>query len=154
MSGIDKTSDLERLKTWLMSFPGAAQLGQMQVDYTSSLPGCFGVFPAGLVEVRRTEDVCGNVTIENQYNFALYLVFEKAPGDDMGATINADWVMEFQKWVQQESLSHHAPTFGDIDLGQETISAQNGALYSADAEGLGMYLLRLSATFRKYFSVE
>lgn len=151
---MDGQSDLERLKTWLCTFPGAEQIGQLQVDYTSSLPGCFGVFPAGLVEMRRTEDVCGNITVENQYNFALYLVFEKSPGDDVGATINADWVMEFQRWVQQESLAHRAPTFGDVDLQRETISAQNGALYSADAEGLGMYLVRLSATFRNYYSAE
>ena len=26
--------------------------------------------------------------------------------------------------------------------------------YSADAEGLGMYLIRLSATFRNYYSAE
>ena len=151
---MDGQSDLKRLKTWLSTFPGAAALGQMQVDYTSSLPGCFGVFPAGLVEVGRTEDLIGNVTVENQYNFALYLVFEKAPGDDAGATVNADWVMEFQRWVQRESIAHRAPTFGDVDLRRETISAQNGALYSADAEGLGMYLIRLSATFRNYYSAE
>ena len=154
MKTTDKQSDLDRLKAWLLTFPGAAQLGQLQVDYTSSLPGCFGVFPAGLVEVGRTEDLIGNVTVENQYNFALYLVFEKAPGDDAGATVNADWVMEFQRWVQRESIAHSAPTFGDVDLRRETISAQNGALYSADAEGLGMYLIRLSATFRNYYSAE
>lgn len=146
-------SDLERLRAWLQTYPGAEQLSGMHVDYTDALPGCFGVFPAGLVEIARTEDLIGNITVQNQYNFALYVEFTKAPGDDAGAQVNADWVMGFQHWVQTQSVQHLAPTFGNVDLRRETISAQNGTLYEADAEGLAMYAVQVAAQFKTYYEV-
>lgn len=144
-------TDLERLKEWLQTYPGAAKLSELQVDYTSSLPGAFGVFPAGLVEVKRTENLWGDVTASNQYNFALYIVLEKSAGDDIAALVNADWVMDFQHWVQQQSAAHIAPTFGNVDAEQETIAAQNGALYEADADGLAMYMVQLAANFKTFY---
>ena len=81
-------TDLERLQAWLETYPRAGELTSYQVDYTDQLPGCFGVFPAGMVEVERTENLLGQVTVQNQYNFALYVVFAKAPGDTEGAQIS------------------------------------------------------------------
>ena len=144
-------TDLDKLKNWLRTYPGYEQLGEMKVDYTDQLPGCFGVFPAGLVEIGRRETIWGEVTVRNQLNFALYLVLPKAPGDDVGAQINADWVMDFQRWVQDQSVAHRAPTFGNADTSRETMSAQNGALYEADEEGLAMYMIALQATFRMHY---
>ena len=66
------------------------------------------------MEIRRTGgDILGNVEVENQYNFGLYYVFEKSPGDDVGATVNADWIMDFQEWVQEQSIRGTVPKFGD-----------------------------------------
>lgn len=147
-------SDLDSLKEWLKTYPGA-DLTEMRVDYTDHLPGQFGVFPSGLVEIRRRRDILGNTTVQNRYNFALYIVFEKAAGDDVGAQINADWVMDFQRWVQEQSVMGLAPTFGNIAQSHEVMSAQNGALYETDtAEGLAMYMVQLSATFQKYYEKE
>ena len=144
-------SDLDRLREWLKTYPGAEQLAQMNVDYTDALPGQFGVFPSGLVEISRRRDIVGDTTVQNQYNFAIYIVFPKSPGDDAGALINADWVMDFQKWVQEQSITGKAPTFGNYSVRTETMSAQNGALYEADAEGLAMYMVQLSAVFTNYY---
>lgn len=147
-------SDLDSLKEWLKTYPGA-DLTEMRVDYTDHLPGQFGVFPSGLVEISRRRDILGNTTVQNQYNFALYIVFEKAAGDDAGAQINADWVMDFQRWVQEQSIMGLAPTFGNIAQSNEVMSAQNGALYETDtAEGLAMYMVQLSAIFQKYYEKE
>lgn len=143
-------TDLERLRAWLKTCPNADALQSWQVDYTDQLPGTFGVFPAGMVENRRTSNIVGDVTVENQYNFAIYIVFPKAPGDDTGAQINADWVMGFQQWVQEQSVRHLAPTFGD-DPQTESLRAQSGALYEADSDGTAMYMVRLSAVFKKYY---
>ena len=144
-------TDLERLKAWIQTYPQAEKITGMQVDYTDQLPGCFGVFPAGLVEIDRAPNLIGEVTVTNQYNWALYIVFAKAPGDDVGAAVNADWIMDFQKWVQEQSVTHRAPTFGNIDQDTEIMSAQNGALYDAEAEGLGMYMIALQATFKTLY---
>jgi hypothetical protein len=59
----------------------------------------------------------------------------KSPDEDEGATFNADWMVGFQEWVQRQSILGLAPTFGDVPR-EETITAQNGAIYSVDDEGL------------------
>lgn len=142
---------LQKLHHWLATYEGFAQLADLHVDYTDHLPDNAGVFPSGLVEIRRTEDVLGNITVENQYNFALYRLMGKSPGDDTAAMNNADGMMDFQLWVQAQSVTHQAPTFGNIAEEQETISAQNGSLYETNDEGTALYVVIISAKFKKYY---
>ena len=144
---------LETLKNWLKTYPGHDILGEFQVDYTDQVPANGGVFPSGLEEISRRSDILGNTTVENQYNFGLYYVFAKAPGDDAGATINADWIMDFQEWAQEQSCTGAAPVFGDVP-NQERIAAQNGVLYEATDEGLATYMVQLSVRFIKKFEVK
>lgn len=145
-------SDIERVRAWIETFPDHRKLDGFQVDYTDAVPNNGGIFPSGLVEISRTEDILGNVTVRNQYNFGLYYVFPKAAGDNEGATINADWVMDFQKWVQEQSIRRLAPTFGD-EPETERIQAQNGVLYDAEEEGTATYMVQLSVNFTKIYEV-
>ena len=141
---------IEKIRDFVKSYPGAEAIQGFHIDYTDQIPFNGGVFPSGLVEVSRVRDILGNTNVTNQYNFGLYYVFEKSPGDDVGAAENADWVMDFQEWVQKQSISGTAPTFGD-EPRSETITAQNGVLYSADEEGTAMYMVQLTVQFKKYF---
>lgn len=143
---------LETIRKWISSFPGYDILRDFQVDYTDQVPGNGGVYPSGLEEVERRKDIFGNITVTNQYNFGLYYVLEKAPGDDTGAAINADWIMDFQMWVQEESVMGRAPVFGDVPQ-NERIMAQNGVLYEADEEGTATYMVQLSVQFTKKYEV-
>ena len=145
-------NDLEKIREWISTYPGTSKLRDLKVDYYSQDPNNGSIDPSGLVEISRTEDILGNTTVENQYNFALYYVFVKDPGDDTGAAENADWIMEFQRWVQEQSIRHLVPTFGD-EPRKETIKAQNGALYAADEEGTAIYTVQLSINFTKYYEV-
>ena len=144
---------LDTIKSWIATFPKHNILSDFRVDYTDQIPANGAIFPAGLVEVSRTKDVTGDVLVRNQYNFGLYYVFEKAPGDDTGACINADWIMDFQEWVQEQSITGVAPVFGDAPR-DERIKAQNGVLYAADDEGLATYMVQLSVQFKKKFEVK
>ena len=144
---------LEKIRTWLKSYPGFDILNNFQVDYTDQIPANGGVFPSGLEEISRVTDIFGNSTVENQYNFGLYYVFEKSPNDDVGATINADWIMDFQEWAQAQSCTGEAPVFGDMPE-RERIVAQNGVLYDATDEGLATYMVQLSVRFTKKFEVK
>ena len=146
MSAIDKIRD------WLTTLPDYLKLWGLRVDYTDAIPNNGGIFPSGLVEISRRTDIMGDVTVENQYNFGLYYVFTKSPGDDVGATINADWVMDFQNWVQEQSIRRLAPTFGD-DPDTERIQAQNGVLYAADEEGTATYMVQLSVNYTKFYKL-
>lgn len=142
---------LEKMKEWLGTYPGHDILSDFQVDYTDKIPSNGGIFPAGLIEVNRVRDILGNARVTNRYNFGIYYVFEKDPGDDAGATVNADWLMDFQEWVQSQSIRGLAPTFGD-DPKAERIMAQNGVLYEAETEGIATYMVQLSVTFTKSFT--
>jgi len=144
---------LEKIRKWLATYEGFDILSQFQVDYTDRIPANGGVFPSGMMEVARRKDIFGNVTVENQLNFGLYYVFTKAPGDDAGATINADWIMDFQEWVQAQSITGAAPIFGDVPQ-DEKILAQNGVLYAATDEGTATYMVQLSVQFTKKFEVK
>ena len=141
---------LEKMRAFVESFPDADVFDSLFIDYTDNVPNSGGLFPSGLVEVSRRRDITGNTTVENQYNFALYTVLEKSPDEDGGATYNAEWQMAFQEWVQEQSARGTAPTFGD-EPRTERITAQNGAIYSADEEGVAMYVIQLSVTFTKHF---
>lgn len=145
-------SDLERIRNWIATFPDHKKLDGFQVDYTDAVPNNGGIFPSGLVEISRAENILGDVAVKNQYNFGLYYVFTKAPGDDAGAAVNADWVMAFQKWVQEQSILRLAPTFGD-EPETERIQAQNGVLYAAEEEGTATYMVQLSVNFTKIYEV-
>lgn len=150
---MDKDTDLERLRAWLATYPGYDILGNMLVDYIDEIPGAASLMPAGLVEIGRTEDILGNITAQNQYNFGLYLALEKSPGDDIASAYNAGWVLDFQRWVQAQSVAHAAPTFGNIDQRQESIKAQNGALLDTDENGVAVYIVQLSAEFKTRYEV-
>jgi len=141
---------LEKITQFVRSYPGANCFRDFHIDYTDQIPANGGVFPSGLAELERKTDIFGNVTVTNQYNFGLYCVFEKAAGDDVGAGMNADWLMDFQEWVQAQSVQGEAPVFGDAPR-QERITAQNGVLYGAEAEGLALYMVQLSIQFIKHF---
>lgn len=144
---------LEKIRAFVKSYPGADILRDFQVDFTDQIPAHGGIFPSGLMEVSRKADLLGNITVTNQYNFGLYYVFEKAPGDDTGAAVNAGWLMDFQEWVQAQSVLGAAPVFGD-DHRRERITAQNGVLYDAQDEGVATYMVQVSVTFLKKFEVK
>lgn len=145
-------SQLEKMRKWISTYPGYDILREFKVDYTDQIPSNGGIFPAGLVEISRKEDILGNVTVQNQINFGLYFVFLKAPGDDAGAAVNADWIMDFQTWVQEQSVRRLAPVFGD-EPKTERIQAQNGVLYDTDEEGTAVYMVQIAVSFTKYYEV-
>ncbi len=143
---------LEKIRNWLDTYPGIDKLQGLKVDYYAAQPENSTIAPAGLVEISRKPDILGNVIVENQYNFALYFVFLKAPDDDVGATENADWLMDFQNWVQEQSILKKVPVFGDIPE-TETVKAQNGSIADATLDGTALYMVQLSINFTKKYEV-
>ncbi|MBQ0165386.1 MAG: hypothetical protein KBS75_09360 [Bacteroidales bacterium] len=145
----DQTA-LEKIKAWIATYPDYSDLLQFQVDYTDQVPANGGIFPAGRQVLRRHRDILGDAWTENQLNFALYFVFEKASGDDFLASSNQEWITAFQEWVEEQSIKMLAPTFGDEPF-KENITASNGALYDATDEGIGIYMIQLSIQYIKRY---
>lgn len=146
-------SAITKIRKWLQTFPGNDRLESLQVDYVSAEPGSGSIAPSGLIEISRIEDILGNITVENQYNFGLYYVFAKSTDDDEGSTQNADWMMDLQEWVQEQSITGAAPKFGD-EPAAERIKAQNGSIYGANEEGTAIYMVQLSINFIKKYVKE
>lgn len=144
-----ETSALETMREFVASYD-AGILGLLAIDYTDRIPDAAGLFPAGMMEVSRRTDLLGNVTTENQLNFALYVTLGKSPGDDVIATENAEWAMDFQRWVQQQSATGQAPRFGDVPR-TERIVASNGAIYGASDEGTAIYAIQLTVSYTRRF---
>jgi hypothetical protein len=145
-------SDLEKVRNWIATFPKHHLIAAFSVDLIDDIPARGSIAPSGLVEVSRSEDILGSVAVVNQYNFGLYYTFRKDPGNDTEATQNAEWLMDFQKWVQEQSLLHLAPTFGD-EPRKEQISAQNGSIYDATEDGMAIYVVQLSVQFTKKYEL-
>ena len=137
---------IERVRQWVQTFPQweAGQL--LYIDYTGAVPGNAGLFPLGLEERDRKEDVLGNVTVSCRYQFALYRV---ASGQEDNAA-NAAWLLEFQDWVRQQSIQGLAPTFGD-EPARERIRAEKGRLKDGSQTGTGIYAVQLTAEFVKKY---
>lgn len=133
---------LDTMREFVQSYPDYDILSRLDIDYTDKVPNSGGLFPSGMVEVSRRSDLLGNVTVTNQLNFALYTTLEKWEG----SLDNAEWQLGFQQWVQAQSALGLAPTFGD-EPRTETITAQNGQLYSADEEGTALYVIQINVTF-------
>ncbi len=147
------TTVLDKMREWLATYPGQDLLSQFTVDWTNQIPNTGGIFPNGIVEGPRKTDIFGNITVQNQYNFGLYYTFTKAPADTETAEVNAEWIMDFQEWVQEQSCTGLAPTFGD-EPWDEKITAQNGTLFEANDEGTAMYMVQLTASFKKNYYVK
>lgn len=147
-------TDLEKIKNWIAEYPGHDILSQFHVDYTDKIPANGGIYPSGLTEIDRRKTIKGDVRVKMQYNFGIYYIFTKAPGDDEGAEFNSQWVMDFQKWVCEQSALGRAPLFGSHNTQQEKIKAQDGVLYAADDEGTAVYMVQLSVQFENFYKKE
>lgn len=138
-------TDLEKLRQWLATYPKWEE-GQLHVDYTDALPGNLGLYPAGLEEVSRRENVLGGITVQNRYHFVLYRVAVRQESNEEHAL----WLLEFQKWVQSQSAAGLTPRFGDEPT-QERLRAEKGKLKEASQTGTGTYVVTLTAEFVKYY---
>ena len=139
-------TEIEKMRQWVQTFPGWNET--LHIDYTGAVPGNTGLFPVGMEEVRRTEDVLGNVTVFCRCRFTLYRV-TTGQADN---TANAQWLLDFQDWVRQQSALRLAPTFGD-EPNRERLRAEKGKLKNASQTGTGVYAVELTAEFVKKFMV-
>ncbi len=135
---------LEQMKTWLETFPGWE--GVLQFDYADSTPGNSGLYPKGLTELSRREDVLGNQKI--RYSCVFDLKRSAAAGEE-----NARWLLDFQNWVARQDRLGLAPKFGD-EPKTERIRAFEGRLDKHTQAGSSLYQVALSIEFTKLYRGE
>lgn len=136
---------LEKLVQWLKTFP-LWDHERLYIDYLDAVPGNAGLYPEGVEEVSRREDVLGHVTVQNRLHLVLYRI---TPGQQDNGE-NSRWLLEFQTWVQKQCALGLAPRFGD-DPTQERIRAEQGKLRSASQTGTGKYAVAITAEYVKNY---
>lgn len=137
-------TELEQLKAWLQTFP--LWDGDICIDVTDNVPGGMGIYPKGLQELDRREDVLGNLTVRYRWSFTLHRVRAAETQE------NAHWLMELQKWAAQQCRQGLAPQFGDVPK-EERLRICEGSLVRR-AEGGSGYQALLTADFTKIFRGE
>lgn len=137
-------TDLEKLLSWLKTYPHWE--GQLYTDHTEAAPVNNGVYPLGLEELERKEDVLGNVTARCRYRFTL----QRMVTGQADNTAHAQWLLGLQSWVQAQCAARLAPTFGD-EPAREQIRAEKGRLKDASQTGTAVYTVTITAEFiRRY----
>lgn len=134
---------LEKLRQWLESFPGWDS--QIQIDYLDISPGNAGLYPRGITELSRREDVLGNVQVRCSCAFVLRMAA-------LGAEAQARWLLDFQSWVMEQNALGLTPKFGDLPK-NERLRAFEGKLDSHTPLGSALYTVQLSAEFTKLYEV-
>lgn len=133
---------LEKLKAWLTTFP---QWGEalLQVDNTDTEPVNCGLFPLGVEELSRREDLLGNASVQCRQTFLLRRVAARQEEA-------AIWLLALQDWIRQQSKAGTAPSFGDVAK-KEWIRAEKGRLSSVTQTGTATYEIRIICEYTKIF---
>lgn len=126
------------LTAWLSAAPPLADIA-FTTDALGPAPGGGGVYPQGVEVLKRTENLCGGVTLRCKAVFLVRLVLPSAAAAD-----NADRLLAVQRWVN--SRRDH-PRLGSAEPHRETLTAGEGRLEQAGAEGTDRYIVRLMAEF-------
>ena len=135
------------LKSWLGTFP-RWDAEVCYVDYSEGSFGNCGIFPQGVEEIDRREDVLGNVQVSCRIRFRLLRMAGQS-GDGQNA---AQWLLDFENWVQQQSAAGLTPRFGDVPE-KEVMRAERGKRSETRQTGSGTYEVILTVEFTKNYEV-
>ena len=121
---------LELVRQWLLRFP---QWGQkpLAVDCTGPKPGSCGLFPVGLEQIRRRENVLGVVTYRYRRQFLLRRA--ACRGED-----GAAWIMALEDWVSRNP----GPGLGADCI----VRAEKGRILKTDAQ-IATYEVKLTIEY-------
>jgi len=129
---------IKELENLLRMFPlwGDAAL---QIDETEPKPGSCGLFPLGIQELSRREDVTGNVRTRLRQRYVLRRVIGR--GEDAAA-----WLLALQTWLWGKQL----PGFGS----DCQVRAEKGSLSKARQAGTDLYEATITLEYTKEHKYE
>ena len=129
---------LEMVRRWLLTFPGW-EGADIAVDRLGAAPGALALYPKGMEERGRMEDVLGNEKRFLRCGFSLRWVGH-TPGDTDGAL-----ALALQQWVLEQSAQGLAPRLGEHTLWRGELGRHTGG----KGPGTGVYEVNLTADFTK-----
>lgn len=139
-------TDIEILLSWLKTYPGWTD-EVLHTDYSEGTPGCMALYPKGVEELSRREDLLGNAQVQYRSRFTL----RRQVAGQGDQEKHAQWMLDFQQWVQRQDAAGLAPRFGDVSF-TESLRAENGALKEISKNGLAAYELTITAEYVKCYA--
>lgn len=135
---------IDKMRAFLLSYPGWEEGKLLYIDDTDNAPGNGGLFPQGVQTVAIRQDILGNCQQDYRATFTLYRASAETEAD-------APWLLEFQSWIDKQSALALTPKFGDVPQ-KERLRAEKGKLHSRQGTG-GLYSVILTAEFTKLHEV-
>lgn len=135
---------IEKMRAFLLSYPGWEKGKLLFIDDTQDIPGSGGLFPGGLQILSIRQDILGNREEDCRLTFTLYRPSAETETD-------APWLLDFQSWISEQSARGLGPQFGDVPQ-KEQLRAEKGKLHNRQGTG-GLYCVTLTADFTKIYEV-
>ena len=140
-------TELKQLLSWLKTYPGWAE-EIIHTDYMDGTAGCVAIYPKGVEILSSQEDLLGNAAVKYRCR---YILRRQVAGPESNEK-NAQWMMDFQQWVQQQNEMGLTPRFGDVHIA-ESIQAEKGALKERSGNGLAVYEVTLTAQYVRTYTI-
>lgn len=141
----------EQLLQWLARCPALAGI-DLRVDDLPPAAGTGALFPKGVEQTDRWQNLLGQVTARQKMQLVLRLNLPFVPGDAELTAQTARRLLELQTWVAEQSAVGLAPQLGNADPAQETLTAGAARLEQANDEGSAVYTVTLTAHYTMKWS--
>lgn len=141
----------EQLLQWLARCPALAGIA-LHVDDLPPAAGTGALFPKGVEQTDRWQNLLGQVTARQKMQLVLRLNLPFVPGDAELTAQTARRLLELQAWVAEQSAAGLAPQLGNADPAQETLTAGAARLEQANDEGSAVYTVTLTAHYTMKWS--
>lgn len=141
----------EQLLQWLARCPALTGIA-LRVDDLPPAAGTGALFPKGVEQTDRWQNLLGQVTARQKMQLVLRLNLPFVPGDTELTAQTARRLLELQAWVAEQSAAGLAPQLGNADPMQETLTAGAARLEQANDEGSAVYTVTLTAHYTMKWS--
>ena len=141
----------EQLLQWLARCPALTGI-DLRVDDLPPAAGTGALFPKGVEQTDRWQNLLGQVTARQKMQLVLRLNLPFVPGDANLSAQTARRLLELQAWVAEQSAAGFAPQLGNADPVQETLTAGAARLEQANDEGSAVYTVTLTAHYTMKWS--
>lgn len=127
---------INALRALLLTFPLWGQQ-PLFIDSTDAAPQCCGLFPLGLRQLERREDVLGGCRQRLRQTFLLRRHGYR--GED-----GASWLLQLQQWLMEQA-DVLQPAFGT----ELQLRSEQGKLTKATQPGTGVYEVHIIVEYTK-----
>lgn len=146
-------SKIQKIREFIAGCPFMDKFtNDVHIDWTSENIGDYGLIPTGESVIETQRDVLENKVIYKRYDVSLCAMHFTV--NDIIRIESNGFLEEFIQWIEQQSNTGSAPTFGD-NPADEYMTAANGMLYQLSSDGTtGRYEIKIQCFYEKNYNKE